>query len=177
MNRYRNLDSLYYTVSRTLYTYLTNLFVDNNITDDRHFLLKNEYTDHRNFFTDEVLSKTRVIEISPHHTRKDGESISLEQVEITINVNFEHNFLEIFAVSHDLAPNPRDSKVYFPINHPIILSDLRTHLMYWLVLPFFGKLTYFNGQLESATEQYLVAHPEEAMALRQANFNEYRERE
>lgn len=176
MNRNRNLDSLYYTVSRTLYTYLTNLFLDNNIADDRHFLLKNEYTDHRNFYTDDVLSKTRVVEISPHHIGQHGEAISLEQVEITIRVNFENNFLEIFAVSHDLAPNPRESKVFFPINHPVILSDLRNHFMNWLALPFLAKLRVFNEQLETATQQYLATHPQEAMELRLTNFNLYQER-
>ena len=175
MNRYWNLDSLYNTVSWTLNTYLKNLFVDNNIADERLFLLKNEFTDCCNISTDEVLSSTRVIEISPHHIGEDGSPISLEQVEITTSVNFEHNFLEIFAVSYDLAPNPCDSKVYFPINHPVILGDLRTHFMYWLVLPFMGKLTHFNGQLENATQQYLATHPDEATALRQANFNVYRE--
>jgi hypothetical protein len=176
MNRRWYLDDMYEYLSRDLNTYLVNLMVENNIEDERHFLLKNEFTDHRRFCIDSLLSSTRIIEINPHQIGQHGEPVSLEQVEITIRVNYEYNFLEVFAIKYDLGPDPRDSKVFFPINHPVILSDLRNHFMKWLALPFSVKLRGFNDQLETATEQYLATHPQQTTELRLTNFNLYQER-
>jgi hypothetical protein len=175
MNTQWNLDNLHQILWPNLNTYYIQLMRHHNVSDPIGFLLKNELHSRYNVYNN-IQSITRTIEINPHNTDRDGSPVNVEQVEYTIHIDFENNFLQVYAVNYDLAPNAEASKVFFPINHPIILQDPHMHFMNWLNLPFLSKMRGFNDMLEYATMQYARSNPHLGLALEHTDFNTFRER-